>query len=86
MSVPTISDYEIQAGLNRLNQSIDRRIEKHGREPHHSVHESLGICMEEMYEVQKAIHENQDPVIIAKELRDLAVAASWGMISLEGKR
>lgn len=78
-----IQEYEINAGLTRIELSIDRRIEKHGHCPHATPHESLGICMEEIYEVQKAIHENHEPAVIAKEFRDLAVAAIWAFLSLE---
>lgn len=81
-----ITEYEIQSALSRLEQSIKRRIQKHGTAPHHSAHETLGIIMEELYEVMKCIHENQDPIITAKELRDVVVAGLWGMISLEVKR
>ena len=78
-----IQEYELNAGLTRIELSIDRRIEKHGRQPHATPHESLGICMEELYEIQKAIHENHEPAVIAKEFRDLAVAAIWAFLSLE---
>lgn len=82
----TITEYETQSALIRLEQSVKRRIEKHGANPHHSAHESLGICQEELYEVMKCIHENQDPIVTAKEFRDLAVAALWAYLSLEVKR
>ena len=89
MTDPTtkeITEYEIQSALGRLEQSIKRRIQKHGTAPHHSSHESLGICQEEFYEVMKCVHENQDPIVTAKEFRDLAVAALWAYLSLEVKR
>ncbi len=78
-----IQEYEINTAVSRVEKSIDRRIEKHGLTPHASPHESLGICMEELYEVQKAIHENHEPSVVAKEFRDLAVAAIWAFISIE---
>jgi len=87
MSQPTannwISDYDITIALQKLERAIQRRIQKHGNKPHASAHETLGIIQEELYEVMKCIHENQDPIITAKELRDVAVAAIWGMIGLE---
>jgi len=78
-----IQGYDINTAINRVEHSIERRIDKHGRQPHATPHESLGICMEELYEVQKAIHENHEPAVIAKEFRDLAVAAIWAFLSLE---
>ena len=81
-----IQDYEINAALQKLERAIERRIEKHGQQPHRSAHESLGICFEEFYEVMKCIHENQESIVTAKEFRDLAVAAFWAYLSLEANR
>ena len=39
-----IQDYEINAALQKMERAIERRIEKHGQQPHQSAHESLGIC------------------------------------------
>ena len=81
-----IQDYEINAALQKMERAIERRIEKHGQQPHQSAHESLGICQEELYEVMKCIHENQESIVTAKEFRDLAVAAFWAYPSLEANR
>ena len=81
-----IQEYEINAALLKFERAIQRRIEKHGQQPHHSPHESLGSCYEEFYEVMKCIHENQESIVTAKELRDLAVAAFWAYLSLEANR
>lgn len=78
-----ISDYDITIALQKLERAVERRIQKHGNKPHHSSHESLGICQEELYEVMKCVHENQERLVTAKEFRDLAVAALWAYLSLE---
>ena len=77
-----ISDYDISVAIEKLDRAIQSRIQKHGNKPHHSPHESLGICQEELYEVMKCVHENQGKFVTAKEFRDLAVAQRCGLISV----
>lgn len=67
-------DNELMEFIKAVNNSIN----KHTKAPYNSVHEGLGICQEELYELVKAIHEG---VGIDEEFLDLAVAAFWGYFS-----
>lgn len=73
-------DQELMEFVKALNISID----KHGDQSFNSVHEGLGICHEELYELTRAIHENDDEAA-ANEFRDLAIAGFWGYVSIKKK-
>lgn len=71
--------------LDRIRRSLTEAIEKHGDAPFKSVHESLGKCQEELYEVMKAIHEDENDIEkIRREFMDLATVALWSAESLNG--
>lgn len=64
--------------IEKFIEEIKVAIKKHGDDLYNSPHEGLGVCQEEMYELTKAIHENDN---VADEFMDLAIAAFWGYIS-----
>lgn len=71
--------------LDRIRRALTKAIEKHGDAPFKSVHESLGKCQEELYEVMKAIHEDENDIEkIRREFMDLATVALWSAESLNG--
>jgi len=69
-----------QEHIDTFTQEVRRAIHINGDDLYNSPHEGLGICQEEMYELTKAIHEN-DNDNIAEEFMDLAIAAFWGYVS-----
>lgn len=58
------------------------RFEQKGHGAFASSHEILGILSEEMLEITEAIHENQTQSEIVEELKDIAVAALFGIASI----
>ena len=78
-----LDDVMIGELMELFRKGIEKRIAKHGYEAHNSVHETLGICDEESFEVRDALHKKLSPRIIRDELIDLAVASFWGAMSCE---
>lgn len=78
-----ISEYELNSIGDRLQTGLYKRMNKHGKEPHSSIFETVAICQLEINELYDAIQKRHDKQLIASELMDLAVAAIWGYLSLE---
>lgn len=71
--------------IDRIRRALTEAIEKHGNAPFKSVHESLGKCQKELYEIMKAIHEDENDIEkIRREFMDLATVALWSAESLNG--
>lgn len=78
-----ITEYEINAAIDRLKNRISSRIDRHGTLPHHSRHESVAICDEEMTEIKMAVHQKSQDQDLADEYLDLACAAIWAFLSVD---
>ena len=80
-----IAGYEtIDGTISNIANDLKVRCCKHGYGSFSSNHEALGVIQEEIYELTKAIHEN-DVNAIYEELNDTMIACLWGMISMETK-
>lgn len=79
----SISEYEMNMAFDRLRERIKSRIERHGDQPHHSRHESVAICDEEMTEIKLAVHGKATDQELADEYYDLACAAVWAIVSID---
>jgi NTP pyrophosphatase (non-canonical NTP hydrolase) len=66
-------------------EKLQRRLEKYGNRAYYSPHETFGILYEEVNEVLDAVQENNNDWII-EELLDVAVAALWGVASIQERR
>jgi NTP pyrophosphatase (non-canonical NTP hydrolase) len=84
MGRPEVSDQILLAALDAMTVRVGQKIEKHGRGAYISNHETLGIVAEEYHELIDAVHQN-DPVDVANELMDIAVAALFGVASMMEK-
>jgi len=81
MERPEVKDEILLAAIEALTVGLGQKIEKHGRGAYLSNHESLGIITEEYHELIDAVRQN-DPVDIASELKDVAVACLFALASM----
>ena len=77
---------ETLAGLHRASQSVIRkmneRVDEKGNGLFVDKHQIYGIVAEELKELMDALHAN-DIEGMKRELKDIAVAAIWGIASIE---
>ena len=74
-------DFPTQALHDLADQTI-KRIQKHGDRPWTSHHQIYGVLAEEMAEVLDEVRSN-DLKRMRAELLDVAVAAIWGVHSID---
>lgn len=84
MERPQVSDKILLEAVEALTVNLGRKIEKHGRGAYVGHHETLGIVAEEYHELLDAVRQN-DPVDVANELMDIAVACLFGVASMMEK-
>lgn len=84
MERPQVSDQILLNAVEALTVNLGRKIEKHGRGAYVGPHETLGIVAEEYHELIEAVKQN-DPVDVANELMDVAVACLFGVASMMEK-
>lgn len=77
----TVTD--LQAATASVMEKTDYRANQKGMHVMSSSHEILGIIQEEMTEYQVEVHNNADKGAKIEELKDIAVAAIWGIASIE---
>jgi hypothetical protein len=77
---PQASPEEVAEVLGYIQDEVAREIAKKGRGAFVSRHEILGVLHEEYREFEDEVHHGVD-VTLMKELRDIAVAAIWGIVS-----
>lgn len=71
------------AALEAVAHKLEYRLNQKGRGSFASSHEILGILIEEMTEFTEEVHKNSSSDELVKELLDIAVAAVWGIASIE---
>lgn len=71
---------EMALHLEELESCLAARLKKHGCSLHTSAHETYGIVAEEFKELMDAMHDN-DEYEFVEELKDIAVAAIFGIVS-----
>ncbi|KKN98437.1 hypothetical protein LCGC14_0145320 [marine sediment metagenome] len=75
--------YEDQGDAERfVNEILHKAKMKHGRGAFINKHEALGILIEEIYELVKAVHSN-DEEKVKHELADVALTAIWAIASID---
>ena len=81
-----VKNQDISRGLLALHDKLIYRLETKGRGQYASRHEIFGILAEEMDEALDELRENSEGgyVNFKKELLDVAVAAIFGYICLDG--
>jgi NTP pyrophosphatase (non-canonical NTP hydrolase) len=75
-----VKQKNVDDALSFILETLKNARKKHGHGRWASKHETLGILQEEVYELIKAIHEN-DAKDFKKELADIAITAIWGLAS-----
>lgn len=78
-----LSRVTLREAVEKVAEKLDYRIQQKGLGTMASKHEILGILDEETYEFRKAVHEKQSTSSLIEELKDIAVAALFGIASLE---
>lgn len=68
--------------MAKVIESLNKRISQKGENGFSSTHEIRGVLDEEVEELHGAIKSN-DPVESYNELLDIAVAAIWGLASIQ---
>jgi len=83
MERPRVLPESVAESTDFLMSELHRRIEQKGDSAYASPHEIFGLLAEEMYELQMAVHKNED---IGPELADIGVIVLWGLASLRTER
>ena len=81
MERPQVNDASLLQAIENLTVGMGQRIEEKGRGAFTSNHEMLGIIAEEYHELIEAVRQN-DPVDVANELSDIAVACLFSLASM----
>ena len=68
--------------MEDVEHALNRRIGQHGDLSFISTHEIFGVLAEEVHELEHEIRSNDAPKIY-NELMDVAIAAIWGLVSLD---
>ena len=70
------------SAMKAVRDALEMRLEEKGYRTYASSHEISGIVDEEVNEMKEAVHDN-DNEYLRKELIDIAVAAIWGIVSID---
>ena len=81
MERPQVSDSVLLQAIESVTVNTGKRIENKGRGAFLSNHEMLGIIAEEYHELIEAVRQN-DPVEVANELTDVAIACVFSIASM----
>lgn len=84
MNRPQVTSNDCILAIHSTVEKFHRRRKQKGMGALVSRHEILGVIEEEIYELKKAIHEHTSDDELIEELKDLAVAAIFGIASLKG--
>jgi hypothetical protein len=79
---PGVDDSEIADAFSSVKSKLAMRISQYGRGIFISRHEVMGIVDEEIYELHDAVRDGEFSGI-RDELVDVAVAAIWGIVSID---
>ena len=79
---PQLTAADISEAIGSIRTRLQDMFNKFGEHSLVSSHECFGIIAEEMYELQKAVHENNREAI-EKELADLGVCVILALASLQ---
>jgi hypothetical protein len=74
---------DLQAAAASVMDKTDYRARQKGMGVMSSGHEILGIIQEEVQEYQDEVHGKTNKEAKIEELKDIAVAAIWGIASIE---
>lgn len=70
------------SAIKSVKDQLEIRLEEKGCHTFTSSHEVSGLMDEEFDEMKEAVHRN-DNEHLRKELVDIAVAAIWGIVSID---
>jgi nitrogen regulatory protein PII-like uncharacterized protein len=79
---PQVDETRWHEVLDELGDRLFSKLEKHGRGACVSLHEIRGLVGEEWDEFKETVHGN-DPENARAELFDIAIAAIWGIVSVD---
>lgn len=74
---------DLQSAAASVMEKTDYRARQKGLGVMSSGHEILGIILEEVQEYQAEVHAKHSRSDKIEELKDIAVAAIWGIASIE---
>ena len=77
-----ITDEAVEKMVSAFRTKLHKAISKHGAGACWSLHEILGLVVEEQKEITDAIHQNDVPAT-REECLDLMVAGAWGVVSID---
>ena len=79
---PQVTMQQCVESLDSLRPLLQRRLHNHGYGVAASIHEILGIVVEEVDELVDEVRAN-DLEGVHRELMDIAIAAIFGMVSID---
>lgn len=74
---------DLTAALQSVAERLEYRARQKGPGVFASNHEVYGIIRQETTEYEEAIHLRRDDAAKIEELKDIAVAAIWGIASIQ---
>lgn len=80
-----VPEADVLHTILELSKQLRTRLDKHGPLSYIGAHEVYGICAEEVAELLDAIRQN-DKYLTINELYDIAVAAIFGIASLNAHK
>lgn len=78
-----ITPEHFEAALDSVSRKLAYRIEKKGSGSMASSHEILGIIVDEVEEYRDEVHSKSFSALKVEELKDIAVAAIFGIASIQ---
>lgn len=73
-------DSQAEKALNMVRNGLYDRMQRHGHFSHFSKHESHGIIMEEVHEMEEAVRSKKHDEYW-DEVMDVVVSGIWGIAS-----
>lgn len=77
---PVVPEARIEEAFEQVRRMLNVRLAEKGHGSYASTHEALGIIVEELRELEDAIHKN-DEFGFREELTDIAVGAIFAIAS-----
>lgn len=78
-----MTPHDLDYAVNVVHDKLLYRANQKGLGTYASIHEALGILMEEMTEFTDEVHAKNSKQNQIEELKDIAVGAIWAIASIQ---
>lgn len=84
MQRPGVEYKHVVNVCGKLEDWINQQVDRKGDGEFVTYHETLGVVTEEFFELIEAVKSNR-PQRIKEELKDIIVACTWGIASIDNQ-